>query len=82
MVSKLASPDWSKHETGGNFSTCYKVEKNGETAFMKVMDYAIIIMMMRGGLTAEIMKRASSEFNYEKKLLSIMLIGIYNFPMI
>ena len=58
VVSKLASPDRSKHETGGNFSTCYKVEKNGETAFMKVMDYAKIIMMIRGGLTAEIMKRA------------------------
>jgi len=34
---------------------------------MKVLDYAKI-MMMRGGLTAEIMERASSEFNYEKKL--------------
>lgn len=67
VVSKLASPDRSKHETGGNFSTCYKVEKDGETAFMKVLDYAKI-MMMRGGLTAEIMERASSEFNYEKKL--------------
>ena len=40
VVSKLASPDRSKHETVGNFSTCYKVEKDGETAFMKVLDYA------------------------------------------
>ena len=35
VVSKLASPDRAKHETGGNISTCYKVEKDGESAFMK-----------------------------------------------
>lgn len=48
MVSKLASPDRAKHETGGSISTCYKVEKDGESAFMKVLDYPKI-MMMRGG---------------------------------
>lgn len=67
IVNKLAAPDKSKNETGGNFSTCYKVEKDGVVAFMKVLDYAKI-MMLYGQLTPQIMQRASSEFNYEKAL--------------
>lgn len=39
IVKKLAAPDRAKNETGGNFSTCYTVEKDGVTAFMKVLDY-------------------------------------------
>lgn len=67
VIKKMAAPDKSKNETGGNFSTCYTVEKDGAIAFMKVLDFAKITMM-HGQLTAQIMQRASSEFNYEKAL--------------
>lgn len=67
IVKKLATPNRLKNETGGNFSTCYTVEKNGIVAFMKVLDYQKI-MMNHGSLTPQIMQQASTEFNYEKKL--------------
>lgn len=67
IVKKLAAPDRAKNETGGNFSTCYTVEKDGVTAFMKVLDYSKI-MMRNGSLTPQVMQRASTEFNYEKSL--------------
>lgn len=67
IVNKLAAPDQSKNETGGNFSTCYTVEKDGVIAFMKVLDYSKI-MMLNGSLTRQVMQRASTEFNYEKTL--------------
>lgn len=67
IVKKLAAPNRLKNETGGNFSTCYTVEKNGIVAFMKVLDYQKI-MMNHGSLTPQIMQQASTEFNYEKKL--------------
>ncbi len=67
VVKKLAAPNIAKNETGGNFSVCYIVERKGETAFMKVLDTAKITMQ-NGGLTAQIMQRAATEFNYEKSL--------------
>jgi serine/threonine protein kinase len=67
IVKKLAAPDKSKNETGGNFSTCYTVEKDGITAFMKVLDYEKI-MKHKGPFTPQIMQQASTEFNYEKSL--------------
>lgn len=39
VIKKMAAPDKSKNETGGNFSTCYTVEKDGAIAFMKVLDF-------------------------------------------
>lgn len=67
VIKKLAVPDHSKNETGGNFSSCYIVEKDDIKAFMKVLDYGKI-MTMHGGMTPQIMQKASSEFNYEKSL--------------
>lgn len=72
VVRKISAPDRSKNETGGNFSTCYIVEKNGETAFMKVLDYDKIL---RPGTPqpAIAMQKASTEFNYEKDLSELCL---------
>lgn len=66
IIQKFTEPNKLKNETGGNFSTCYSVEKNGVRAFMKVLDYAKI--MNQRGATSQIMERASKEFNYEKTL--------------
>ena len=38
IKAKVPSPDYSKGETGGNFSICYIVEKDGVECFMKVLD--------------------------------------------
>lgn len=72
IVRKLDGPNHLKNETGGNFSTCYIVEKDGERAFMKVLDYAKIL---RPGIPqpSAVMQRASTEFNYEKALSELCL---------
>jgi len=72
VVKKLSSPDPTKNETGGNFSTCYVVEKDGVKAFMKVLDYAKIL---RRGTPqpALAMQQASTEFNYEKTLSELCM---------
>lgn len=70
VMEKYAAPDKSKGETGGNFSVCYKVERDGKQAFMKVLDYAKITMNS-GATPAQvpiIMQRATEQFNYEKQL--------------
>ncbi len=38
VISQLPEPDISKGETGGNFSICYIVKKDGIECFMKVLD--------------------------------------------
>lgn len=68
VLRKFAEPNYAKHETGGAFSVCYEVEKNGIIAFMKVLDYVKIFKHNKGQLTPEIMQRAATEFNYEKSL--------------
>lgn len=72
VVKKLAAPDKSKNETGGNFSTCYIVEKNGVSAFMKVLD---IEKILEHNLQppALAMQQASTEFNYEKSLSELCM---------
>ena len=69
---KISAPDRSKNETGSNFSTCFIVEKNGVTAFMKVLDYDKILKP--GTLQPAVaMQRATTEFNYEKDLSELCL---------
>lgn len=65
---KFAEPNRAKQETGGTFSVCYEVEKDGLVAFMKVLDYVKIMRHNNGHLTPDIMQRAATEFNYEKSL--------------
>lgn len=72
VVKKLAGPDCSRNETGGNFSTCYIVEKDGVSAFMKVLDIAKIVNRSQQN-PAVAMQRASTEFNYEKSLSELCM---------
>lgn len=70
VVEKFSAPDKAKGETGGNFSVCYRVERDGKQAFMKVLDYAKITMNS-GATPAQVplvMQRATEQFNYEKQL--------------
>lgn len=70
VIEKYAAPDRSKGETGGNFSVCYKVERDGRMAFMKVLDYARI--SISHGISPEQLRirtqNATEQFNYEKRL--------------
>lgn len=73
IIEKIAPPDKSKNETGGNFSTCYKVEKAGVFAFMKVLDYSKILRPGQQNPTL-VMQQASTEFNYEKNLSELCMV--------
>ncbi len=71
VIRKVAAPDKSKGETGGSFSVCYIVERDGKQGFMKVLDYAKITMMNSRVPVAEmpiIIQNAAEQFNYEKRL--------------
>ena len=43
IKEKLPKADRSKGESGGNFSICYIVNKDGRDFFMKVLNYQMII---------------------------------------
>ena len=70
VIEKLPKPDPLKHETGGTFSICYIVEKDGEHCFMKVLDYEKSMkgLLPLGWTRATMIQSATEEFNYEKKL--------------
>lgn len=70
IKSKLPKPDLSKGESGGNFSICYIVEKEGKDFFMKVLNYQnLVFSKVPGGMSrSEYMGQALKEFNYEKDL--------------
>jgi serine/threonine protein kinase len=69
-VSEKIPKNTSPTDTGGNFSICYKVEKNGTSCFMKVLD---IVAGFSGGFISPkditvLLQEQLSEFNYEKAL--------------
>lgn len=70
VIAKLPKPNPIKNETGGNFSICYIVEKEGKECFMKVLDYEKSVMgLLPSGWTRTMyIQRATEEFNYEKEL--------------
>ena len=70
ITQKLPRADKSKGETGGNFSICYLVEKDGKKAFMKVLDYLLInSRSLPIGITrSAFIQQSTSLFNYEKDL--------------
>lgn len=72
VKTKLPDPDPSKNETGGNFSICYIVDKNGVEYFMKVLDLRRCFWgMLPNGMTrTEYIEKCTREFNYEKMLSS------------
>ncbi len=72
VKSKLPSPDKSKGQTGGNFSVCYIVEKDGVEYFMKVFDFEKCFSRYRtsGMELTQYIEKSTREFNYEKELSS------------
>ena len=70
VAQMLPKPDRSKKETGGNFSTCYIVEKGTTRAFMKVLDFERIYRepVTSAVTRTQIIERETSAFNYEKEL--------------
>lgn len=70
IKEKLPKADRSKGESGGNFSICYIVNKDGRDFFMKVLNYQMIITkpLPTGVSRSEYMETALKEFNYEKNL--------------
>lgn len=70
VLKKLDSPDYSKGETGGNFSVCYIVQRDGVEYFMKVLDYKkCMTRELPHGITrVAAVARATNEFNYEISL--------------
>ena len=72
VKTKLPAPDPSKNETGGNFSICYIVEKDGVDYFMKVLDMRICNLgnVPRGFTRTQYIEKCTREFNYERALSS------------
>lgn len=70
VIKKFAAPDKSKGESGGNFSVCYEVERDGKRAFMKVLDYVKITITpgIPPERRSEFIQSATEQFNYEKRL--------------
>lgn len=56
--------------TGGHFSVCYIVEKEGQTAFLKAIDFLPFFQSRRNNIT-EIMKEMLDAYHFEKNLLSL-----------
>ncbi len=72
VKSKLPKPDKANGESGGNFSICYIVEKDGIEYFMKVLDMRICTLgIIPAGFTrTQYIEKCTREFNYEKALSS------------
>lgn len=70
VINQLPEPDRSKGETGGNFSICYIVKKNGIECFMKVLDYRnCMTRPLRPHETRiSVIEKATREFKYEMAL--------------
>lgn len=73
VKTKLPPPDTSKNETGGNFSICYIVEKDGIEYFMKAFDMRRCALgKLPDGIDDRLqyIEKCTREFNYEKDLSS------------
>ena len=80
VIEKLPKPDPLKHETGGTFSICYIVEKDGEHCFMKVLDYEKSIKgLLPLGWTRATMIQSAKNSIMKKSFLNI--VGISMFQM-
>ncbi len=60
----------SANATGGNFSVCYRVSKDGKDAFLKVLDFDKVFGMF-GGTFLDVMNETIEAFNFENRLLEI-----------
>lgn len=55
--------------TGGNFSTCYEAERDGEAAFVKAIDFHGILRQ-RPDRVMEVMQQVSTAYNHEVAMLA------------
>lgn len=67
VIQKLDAPDKTKGETGGNFSVCYIVRKDGQDFFMKVLDYKRIMTkpLFPGISRVSAVAESTQQFKYE-----------------
>jgi serine/threonine protein kinase len=66
VIQKIKSKPGS---TGGNFSVCYTAEKNGQTGFLKVLNF-LSFLRDDNGDTLQAMTNMLNAFNYERDLLT------------
>ncbi len=75
IIEYIAKKD---NATGGAYSKCYKVEKNGELGFMKVYDLQSYLKDKPASQMAEIQKRMLRHFTYEQDLHRICSDGYFD----
>jgi len=66
IIKKIESTDGS---TGGFFSVCYIVERAGEQAFLKALNFNAFFQMFPGKGIVKILQEQTSAFEFEKNLL-------------
>lgn len=54
--------------TGGFFSVCYNVEKDGELAFLKALNFKAFFQMNEGSSIVSILSELTSAFQFERDL--------------
>ena len=55
--------------TGGNFSVCYEVKKDGKVCFMKAIDFTKYTKMVGGQINViDLINQMTSDFRYERDL--------------
>ena len=58
-----------KTDTGGNFSVCYEVEKNGKKCFLKAIDFSKYLAFKPDGVSViDLLSKMTSDFKYERDL--------------
>lgn len=55
-------------ETGANFSVCYLVERDGQTAFCKVLNFGWIFDSKAGTDPARLLQEATELYNFERDI--------------
>ena len=67
MVKKIISK--KKTDTGGNFSVCYEVEKDGKKCFLKAIDFSKYLATKLDGVSViDLLNKMTSDFKYERDL--------------
>ena len=67
LVTKKVSK--RKTDTGGNFSVCYEVEKDGKKCFLKAIDFSRYLSIKPDGVSViDLLNKMTSDFKYERDL--------------
>lgn len=61
----------SEKATGGYFSVCYEVEKDGEVAFLKALDFVAFFKMGPQKNVVDIIQEMTETFQYERDILTL-----------